>query len=108
MPDVERLSKYLMKVVESDKYGGRIICVDENTVVLYDCGSWSDIHSEVVHSKYPECEISITPSSSSLSGFVVIAKIHKDKGVFRWVMIAFFLLAVFFSTARHMLIMNTN
>ncbi len=71
-----------MNVIENEKYGGRVICVEEFTTIVYDCGSWSDHHSEAVHSKYPECQISIIQSSSILSVFVVITKVHKDTGVF--------------------------
>jgi hypothetical protein len=105
---LEKLPKFLLTVIESERYGGRVIRVDESTVVLYDCGTWSDAHSQAVHVRYPECEISITPSSASLSGFVVIAKVQRDSGVTRWGMVLCVACALIFATARHMLMMNTT
>ena len=105
---VERLPKYLLSVIDSEKYGGRVIRVDESTVVLYDCGTWSDVHSQAVHSKFPECEISITPSSASLSGFVVVARVQRDVGVAWWGMALCLSCALVVATARHMLMMTAT
>ncbi len=32
------LPQFLLRLVNSNRYGGQTICRDENTVVLYDCG----------------------------------------------------------------------
>ena len=105
---VDRLPKFLLHLIESEKYGGRIIKIDDTTVVLYDCGSWSDAHSYAVHTKFPECEVSISPSSASLSGFVVIAKVHRDAGVVWWGMVICVSCALLIATARHMLTMTAT
>ena len=107
MSSVEALSKFMHRLVESERYGGRTILASEDTVIMYDCGTWSDAHSQAVHVKFPECEISILPSSASLSGFMVLAKIHKEKGLFWWTMAACGAAAFILATARHMLMMNT-
>ena len=103
---VESLSKFLLRLVESERYGGRTIIVNEYTVILYDCGTWSDAHSQATHLKYPDCEVSILPSSASLSGFMVVAKLHKDAGMFWWTMAACVVSALIFATGRHMMITN--
>jgi hypothetical protein len=105
---VDRLPKFLLGVIDSERYGGRAMCVDESTVVLYDCGTWSDAHSQAVHARFPECDISISPSTASLSGFVVIAKLQRDAGVIKWGTVACVACALIIATARHMLMMNTT
>lgn len=105
---MDGLPKFLLRVIDSDRYGGRTIRVDEATVILYDCGVWSDAHSQAVHARFPECELSITPSSASLSGFVVVAKMQRDVGAVWWGMVVCAVGAVIFATGRHMLMMNTT
>jgi len=102
----DRLPKFLLRVIDSERYGGRVIRVDESTVVLYDCGTWSDAHSQAVHSKFPECDISIAPSTASLSGFVVVATLQRDAGAVWWGMVVCVGCALVFATARHMMTMN--
>ena len=97
------LPKFLMNLIQSHKYGGRTVRTDENTVALYDCGVWSDAHSSAVRDRFPECEVNILQSGSSLSGFIVVVKMHKDYSVYSWGTV---LLGVFVSlilTGRQML-----
>ena len=66
-PTCEKISSFLRKLVDSDRYGGRTICTDEQTVVLYDCCQWSDAHSNTLQLWFPECSASVLPSDVSLS-----------------------------------------
>jgi hypothetical protein len=103
MDESNSLPKFLATLIQSHKYGGRTVRTDEKTVVLYDCGVWSDAHSSAVRDKFPECEVNILQSSASLSGFIVVVKIHNDSYVYSWGTV---LLGVFISlilTGRQML-----
>jgi hypothetical protein len=96
------LPQFLLRLIDSNRYGGRTIRTDENTVVLYDCGQWSDAHSQALHSRFPECEVEILPSDGSLSGFIVVVKAHRDLSTYSWVTATFVALAVTLMTIRHM------
>lgn len=75
---MDSLPAFLSRLIHSDRYGGRTLRVSETTLVLYDCGLWSDEHSRVVRQRYPECEIHVQPCQSSLSGFMVVFTLHSD------------------------------
>ena len=90
-------------MIDSNRHGGRTIRTDENTVVLYDCGQWSDTHSQMVRDRYPECEIEIMQSDGSLSGFIVVVKMHRDQSAYSWITATCVVLVMMFMTARHMI-----
>jgi hypothetical protein len=94
---MDTLPSWLLKTIDCDRYGGRTMRTDEQTVVLYDCGTWTDAHTRAVRSKYPECDITVTQSQASLSGFIVVFKLRRDRSLYRWVSawIALFLLVLF-------------
>jgi hypothetical protein len=73
---------WLSKLI-SDRHGGRVVKVDEQTVVLYDCGLWTDAHSRAVNERYPECDITIMQSHTSLSGFIVVLRVI-DSSILKW------------------------
>jgi hypothetical protein len=95
------LPQFLLRLIDSNRHGGRTIRTDESTVVLYDCGQWSDAHSQALHSRYPECEVEIMPSEGSLSGFIVVVKSHQDLSTYSWVTATFVVLAMMLMTIRH-------
>jgi hypothetical protein len=97
------LPQFLLRLIDSNRHGGRTIRTDENTVVLYDCGQWSDAHSQVVRDRYPECEVEITQSDGSLSGFIVVVKIHRDLSAYSWITATFVVLVMIIMTVRHMI-----
>ncbi len=37
MPSMDTLVWWIMQLIYSERHGGRTLCTDENTVVLYDC-----------------------------------------------------------------------
>jgi hypothetical protein len=98
---MDTLPKFLLRLIDSDRHGGRTIRTDESTVVLYDCGHWSDAHSQALHARYPECEIEILQSDGSLSGFLVVVRIHRDASVYSWLTGTFVVLALIGVTVRH-------
>ena len=99
----ERLSKFLMNLIQSHTYGGRVVTTDEKTVVIYDCGVWSDAHSGAVRDKFPECEVNIMQSNSSLSGFIVVVKVHRDTTVYSWGTVLLAVVVSIVLTGRQML-----
>jgi hypothetical protein len=101
---MDTLQLWLLKMINSDKYGGRTIQTDEQTVVLYDCGVWTDAHSQAVKSKYPECDIAITQSLGSLSGFIVVLKLHRDRSLNTWVTATALVFVLLLVTARQMVL----
>jgi hypothetical protein len=98
---MDTLPQFLLRLIDSHRHGGRTIRTDENTVVLYDCGQWSDLHSQAVLSKYPECEVEIMSSDGSLSGFIVVVKVHRDHSTCSWVTATFSVFALMIMTMRH-------
>ena len=103
---MDSLSKYILTIIQSDRYGGRTIRTDETTVILYDCGVWTDAHSHAVYQRYPECSISIVQSQASLSGFMVVFKMEIDRAVKTWMIITVFMIVVMFFTARQMMFLS--
>ena len=97
------LPQFLLRLIDSNRHGGRTIRTDESTVVLYDCGQWSDAHSEAVRNRYPECEVEIMQSDGSLSGFIVVVKIHRDPSAYSWVSATLVVLVMMLMTMRHII-----
>ena len=80
---------------------------DEQTVVLYDCGVWTDAHSQAVKARYPECDITIAQSQGSLSGFIVVFKLHRDRSLYTWVTATAMVFALLLITARQMVVLSS-
>ena len=100
---MDALQRWILKLIDSDRHGGRTLSTDDTTVVLYDCGVWSDAHTHMVHQRYPECEITVMQSQASLSGFIVVFKLHTDRSVYAWVTAAVLTLALLLLTARQIM-----
>jgi hypothetical protein len=98
------LSQWILKIIHSERHGGRTLCTDENTVVLYDCGVWTEAHTQMVHNRYPECEVTVMQSLASLSGFIVLFKLHTDRSVYTWVTAVMLGLALILITARQIMV----
>ena len=100
----DRLPRYLLQLIQSGHYGGRTLRTDESTVVLYDCGLWSDAHSRCVRDRFPECEIFVQPSQGSLSGFIVVFKMRSDRLTYVWASLTAAVLVGMALTARQVLL----
>jgi hypothetical protein len=100
----DALQRHLHVLIASEKRGGRTIRTDENTVVLYDCCQWSDAHSRALASKFPCAEVSILPSQSSLSGFIVVVRSSRDPVVWAWILGVLALLGALVASLRHIVI----
>ena len=99
---MDTFQPWLLRLISSDRHGGRTIRTDEQTVVLYDCGVWTDAHTNAVRTKCPECDITITQSQASLSGFMVMFKVHTDKSFWTWTTALAGVLVLLFITTRQM------
>ena len=98
------LPQFLLRLIDSNRHGGRTIRTDESTVVLYDCGVWTDAHTNAVRARCPECDITITQSQASLSGFIVMFKVHTDKTFYTWAGALAGVFVLLFITARQIVV----
>ena len=103
---LQHLQSWLHKVADTNKYGGRTVQSDGQTVVLYDCGTWTDAHSRMVRGKYPECDITVTQCQASLSGFIVVFRLRRDKSLCAWITATAVVFALVLITARQVLTMS--
>ena len=81
---------------------------DEKTLVIYDCGVWTDTHTQAVKTKYPECDIAVMQSQASLSGFIVVLRLHRDRSFYAWAMATAAVIALILITARQMLVLAAS
>ena len=102
---MDTLQPWLLRVIDSSRHGGRTLRTDEQTVVLYDCGVWTDAHSQAVKTKYPESDIAVTQSHGSLSGFIVVFKLHGDRSLYKWITATAAVFVCMLITARQMVVL---
>jgi len=100
---MEALPGFVLRLINSDRHGGRTLRTDDSTLVLYDCGFWADAYSSVVKDAFPEVDISIQVSRGSLSGFIVVFHLSNDRSAYLWISLALVLIAAVLLTARQML-----
>lgn len=100
---MESLPGFVLRLIQSDRHGGRTLKTDEQTLVLYDCGYWADGYSALVRDAFPEVDISIQVSHGSLSGFIVVFHLSRDRHARLWVALSAGLVMAFLLTARQML-----
>jgi hypothetical protein len=81
---MESVKRYVQEVLQTDKYGGRVIIRDEHTVILYDVPGWGDKEAHSVRARFPECEVSCLAHAQSLSGFIVVIRRHMHPRVSWW------------------------
>ena len=77
---------------------------DEQKVVLYDYGTWTENHSRAVRAKYPECNITINQCQASLSGFIVLFKLKLDRSLYTWITATAAMLVLLLVTARQVML----
>lgn len=105
---MDKLQAWLHKTINSDRYGGRTLRTDEATVVLYDCGMWTEAHSRMIKTRFPECDITIAQCTASLSGFIVVFKLKRDGSLYRWITATAAMLVLLVVTARQMMLMAAS
>ncbi len=81
---MEEVQGFATRLVRADRYGGRAIVRDGQTVLLYDVTRWGDDHARAVRARFPECEVNCTASAHSMSGFVVTITRHRQPWAQAW------------------------
>jgi hypothetical protein len=75
---MERVHKYLNQLVQSQRFGGRIVARDERTLIVFDTPSWGERECKAIRSKFPECSVEVHAFDGSLSGFIVLITRHTE------------------------------
>ncbi len=81
---MEEVCCFVGRLVRSDRYGGRAIVRDGQTVLLYDVSRWGDDHARAVRARFPECDVCCSANSYSMSGFVVTITRHTQPWAQAW------------------------
>ena len=81
---MEPVQRYLRDLLQTDRYGGRVIVRDEHTLILYDAPGWGDRQAQAVRAKFPECEVSCLAHGQSMSGFIVVIRRHAHPRASLW------------------------
>jgi len=81
---MEPVQRYLRELLQTDKYGGRVIMRDEHTLILYDTPGWGDRQAQAVRGRFPECEVSCLAHAQSMSGFIVVIRRHAHPRASLW------------------------
>ncbi len=105
---MDALQLWLHRTINSERFGGRTVRSDDQTVVLYDCGTWTEEHSRMVRAKYPECDITITHCQASLSGFIVVFRLRRDRSLYAWITATGAVLVLLLVTARQMMVLSAS
>jgi hypothetical protein len=64
----------VLRLSNAERTGARVVAHPPDTVIVYDCASWSDALSQRLRARFPRVEVDIASSSESLSGFVVVVR----------------------------------
>jgi hypothetical protein len=81
---MEPVQKYLRDLLQTERYGGRVIMRDEHTLILYDTPGWGDRQAQLVRARFPECEVSCLAHAQSMSGFIVVIRRHAHPKASLW------------------------
>ncbi len=81
---MEPVQKYVRDLLQTEKYGGRVIMRDEHTLILYDTPGWGDRQAQLVRARFPECEVSCLAHAQSMSGFIVVIRRHAHLKASLW------------------------
>ena len=102
---MDSLAKHIHALIHSARFGGRTIPTDERTLVLYDCGYWTDEHCHLVKDRFPQCDIVFQTCHGSLSGFIVVFRLHSDRRALLWAALTLACLVLMALTGRQMLLL---
>lgn len=71
------VKQVILQLCDAPKRGGRVIMDDSSTLLLYDCSKWTDLQTDALRARYPEIELDVQTCEQSLSGYVVIFRLHE-------------------------------
>ena len=69
---MRQVNDYVHTLVQTNRFGGRLVERDADTLLLYDVSTWGDVQAEAVRRRFPACDIACLASTTSLSGFIVV------------------------------------
>lgn len=90
-----RLARFVNQIARTRDLGGRCSAIDDTRCVLYDCGNWTNAMHNAVVKQYHNCNITVTPFESSVSGFIVIFDLYRPKHPMAMTFMLVTMLAVF-------------
>ena len=79
-------SRFVSRLINADQLGGRVISVNEDKLVIYDCAHWSEQHTKILKRKYRNCCVDVMQSEASLSNFMIILERRGSLSRIRWLM----------------------
>ena len=97
------LKQAILRLCEAPKRGGRLVADGPHTLTLYDCGSWTDMHTEALRARFPEIELDVQTCGKSLSGFVIVFRCREQGGLSLhvWLILIGFQVAWFVGMLAH-------
>lgn len=69
---MEAVQGFIHALLQTSRYGGRVVIRDEKTLIVFDTPSWSEQESRALRAKFPECDVAVQAFDGSMSGFIVI------------------------------------
>lgn len=76
---MDRLRQHVLLLSNASRAGGRARILDDETIELHDCMGWRHAWTDVLRANHPELELSIHNSRQSLSGFVVVFRLPRER-----------------------------
>ena len=70
-------------VLNTERYGGRLIERDDSTIVLKDYRCISMRVLDLIHEQFPQVDVTVQSHEDSTSGFVVVFVMRDNASVFR-------------------------
>lgn len=64
----------VLRLTNAKRTGARVVAHPPDTIIVYDCNTWSDALSQRLRARFPRIEVDVASSSESLSGFVVMVR----------------------------------
>jgi hypothetical protein len=80
---IKSLRTTVSVVLNTDRYGGKLIERDDSTVVLKDYRCISMRLLDLIHEQFPQVDVTIQSHEDSVSGFVVVFVLRDSASVFR-------------------------
>jgi hypothetical protein len=98
------IKETILGLCEAPKRGGRLVSDGGGgRLLLYDCGSWTDMHTEALRARYPEVELDVQACSQSLSGFVIMFRVRETPVMGQHLLLVLigFVVALFIALLMH-------
>lgn len=106
---VGAVKKTIKSVLDVDRIGGKLICRDDDTIILSDCSRLLHEHIEIILTQHPFVDVQYVSSSTSESGYIVLFTCCMQipllqRAVFFEMIFSFliFVLVCLWSTVRHL------